>query len=76
MKKYYAIAKNGETVLQTISSFAEPNEIKDFKKDFSRWALFYPDDKISIIELKHRAQASSVSPINGAVTPAHGWEKA
>lgn len=70
--KYWAIMRNGETILTTMenendASFAEAVKVRN------SWARHYTDDKITVEPLRRRAQAEQVSP-HGRTEP-RGWER-
>lgn len=69
-KKYWAVMRNGETVLTTVE--ADEAGLAYAIAQRNGWARVYTDDKITIVPLKRRAQAVQVSP-HGR-TEAREWE--
>ncbi len=70
MKKYYAIMRNGATILTTVKMDAAASH-EEAVAQRNKWAAYYDQDRISIIEIDRRAQAEQKS-IHG-VTEARGW---
>jgi hypothetical protein len=70
MSKYYAVMKNGETVITTILNEGD-HSYDEAVKCMNKWAAYYTDDKITLGTLKQRSQAEQKS-FHG-LTEARGW---